>query len=187
MQKRRPITHRLVVLFPEQIFCRPQETVCVPIKKHLPPQEARGYNILVPSQALTDYSWRDNVVGKRNDTALPRDRRERKYRRFSGNFPVQLKCRFRNSVSEMQAVTNNVSVGGFLLQTVSPIPYHAHVSFLMTLHGGTVIRPLQVVGEGKVVRVEPHDSGAGFAVAVKCKRPMSQIRQNLTGLATLKK
>ena len=120
-------------------------------------------------------------MGKRIDTALPR-RRERKYRRFSGNFPIQLKFRLGESVSELQAVTNNVGVGGFLLQAISPIPQHSRISFLMTLHGGTVIRPVQVVGEGRVVRVEAHQSGAGFAVAVKCQRPMSQIRQNLTGL-----
>ena len=106
--------------------------------------------------------------------------RERKYRRFVGNFPVQVRFHFKDSVSELQAVTNNVSVGGFLLQTISPIPQNCVVSFTMTLHGGTVIRPLQIAGEGKVISVEPHPSGTGFAIAVKCKTPMSQIPQNFT-------
>ena len=38
------------------------------------------------------------------------------------------------------------------------------------LHGGPVTRPIQVMGEGDVVRVEPHGPGAGFAIAIKCKR-----------------
>jgi hypothetical protein len=40
----------------------------------------------------------------------------------------------------------------------------------MTLHGGPVTRPIPLMGEGHVVRVEPHGPGAGFAIAIKCKR-----------------
>src|SRR5438477_13148499 len=114
---------------------------------------------------------RNIVMAKINHPALPPDRPEqRKYRRFSVSYPVHVKFHFEDSVSELQAVTKDVSVGGLLIETASPIPQHCPVDFIMTLHGGPVIRPVQVVGEGDVVRVEPHGPGAGFAIAIKCKR-----------------
>ena len=119
-------------------------------------------------------------MGQFND-AVPPDRPERKHRRFSLNFPVHLKCHFEDSVSELQTVTKNVSVGGLLLESVSPIPQHCPLSFVITLHGGSVIRPIQVLGAGEVVRVESHGPGAGFAIAVKCER---KIQLKLPGLAS---
>jgi PilZ domain len=121
-------------------------------------------------------------MGKVNDIARPPDRR--KYRRFSVSYPVHMKFHFEDSVSELQAVTKNVSIGGLLIETASPIPQHCPVNFIMTLHGGAVIRPIQVVGEGEVVRVEPRGPGAGFAIAVKYKRPMSQMQHGLPELAS---
>ena len=121
-------------------------------------------------------------MGKLNDIAPFHDRPEqRKYRRFSVSYPVHVKFHFEDSVSELQAVTKDVSVGGLLIETASPIPQHCPVDFIMTLHGGPVIRPVQVVGEGDVVRVEPHGPGAGFAIAIKCKR---EIQLNLPELAS---
>jgi hypothetical protein len=46
----------------------------------------------------------------------------------------------------------------------------------MTVRGHHVIGPTQIVGEGEVVRVEPHSSGAGFAIAVECKRPIAELK-----------
>ena len=121
-------------------------------------------------------------MGKLNDLALAPGRPEqRKYRRFSVSYPVHVKFHFEDSVSELQAVTKDVSVGGLLIETASPIPQHCPVDFIMTLHGGPVIRPVQVVGEGDVVRVEPHGPGAGFAIAIKCKR---EIQLNLSEVAS---
>jgi hypothetical protein len=121
-------------------------------------------------------------MGKLNDIARSPDCR--KYRRFSVSCRVHVKFHFEDSISELQAITKNLSIGGFLIETASPIPQHCPVNFTMTLHGGLVIRPLQVVGEGKVVRVEPHGPGAGFAIAVKCKRPISQVQHPLPELAS---
>ena len=130
---------------------------------------------------LSAPSRRNNVMGKLNDLALPPGRPEqRKYRRFSVSYPVHVKFHFEDSVSELQAVTKDVSVGGLLIETASPIPQHCPVDFIMTLHGGPVI-PIQVVGEGDVVRVEPHGPGAGFAIAIKCKR---EIQLNLSEVAS---
>ena len=130
-----------------------------------------------------------SVMGKFNDAvpldrperAVPLDRPERKDRRFSVNFSVHVKCHFEDSVSELQTVTKNVSVGGLLLESASPIPQHCPLSFVITVHGGSVIRPIQVLGVGEVVRVESHGPGAGFAIAVKCKR---KIQLKLPGLAS---
>ncbi len=108
-------------------------------------------------------------------------RPERKHRRFPAIYPVQMKVHFGRAVSELQAVTKNVSVGGLLLETLSPVPQQCLVDFIMTLHGGSLTQPIRVVGEGEVVRVEPHGPGAGFAVAIKCKR---EIELNLSTLTS---
>jgi PilZ domain len=121
-------------------------------------------------------------MGKINHPALPPDSPEqRKHRRFSVSYPVHVKFHLEDSVSELQAVTKDVSIGGLLLETRSPIPQRCPVDFIMTLHGGPVTRPIKVMGEGEVVRVEPHGPGAGFAIAIKCKR---ELQLNLSELAT---
>ena len=60
-------------------------------------------------------------MGKLNDVPPP-DRR--KYRRFSVSYPVHMKFHLEDSVSELQAVTKNVSIGGLLIETASPIPHY---------------------------------------------------------------
>jgi hypothetical protein len=97
-------------------------------------------------------------------------RPERKHRRFLASYPVQLKFHLEDAVFELQTITTNVSVGGLLLKTASPVPQHCFADFVMTLHGGPLVRPIRVVGEGQVVRVQPHRPGPGFDVAIKCKR-----------------
>ncbi len=111
-----------------------------------------------------------NVVS-RSPHALER----RKHRRFSLRYPVHVKFGLANSVSELEAVSNNLSLGGVLLEADSPIPQHCDVSFNMTVKKHPIVGPTQVIGEGEVVRVEALRSGAGFAIAVKCKRPISQL------------
>jgi hypothetical protein len=122
------------------------------------------------------------VMGKINASALPPNRPEqRKHRRFSVSYPVHVKWDLEGSTCELQAVTKNVSICGLLLETTSSIPEHCRVNFIMTVHGGHVTRPIPVMGDGQVVRVEPHGPGAGFAVAIKCKR---EIQLNLPELAS---
>src|SRR5205814_8078384 len=87
-------------------------------------------------------------------------------------------------VSVFQALIKIVSIGGFLLETASFIAQYCLVDFIMTVNGAPVIRPIQVAGKGEVVRAEPHGPGAGFAIAVKCKR---EIDLNLSELAILEK
>ena len=101
---------------------------------------------------------------------------ERRYRRFSVRYPVSVKFSLGNSSFELRAISNNISVGGVLLEADARIPQHCDVRFILTVRGHHVIGPTQIVGEGEVVRIEPHRSGTGFAIAVKCKRPISELR-----------
>jgi len=119
-------------------------------------------------------------MAKLKDSPQGAYRKERKYRRFSLCYPVEVKFHDGNAVGELQAVSKNVSVGGLLLESGSAIAEHCPVSFIMHLQGDTLVRPVPLVGEGEVVRVEPSGSGAGFAIAVKCKRPISQMKQHLS-------
>jgi len=122
----------------------------------------------------------DNSMAKAKPHRLQSYPQKREYRRFCLRNQVRVKYHAGDSVSELQAVSKNVSIGGLLLETDSRIPQCCPVSFVMTVNGGPVIRPIQFVGEGEVVRVEPDAAGAGFAIAVKCKRPMSQLEGYLS-------
>lgn len=110
-----------------------------------------------------------------NRATEPSRHQKRRHRRFSLRYPVNLKFGLGNSVSELRAISNNISMGGVLLEAESAVPQHCDVSFVMTVRGHHIISPTQIVGEGEVVRVEPHSSGAGFAIAVECKRPISEL------------
>jgi hypothetical protein len=105
----------------------------------------------------------------------PHGRERRKHRRFTLRYPVHVKIDLANSVSELKAVSNNLSLGGILLEAESPIPQHCNVSFTMTVKKHSIVGPTQIAGEGEVVRVEALPSVAGYAIAVKCKRPISQL------------
>lgn len=114
----------------------------------------------------------------------PSQPQKRRYRRFSLRYPVDLKIDLGNSISELRAVSNNISLGGVLLETDSAIPQHSAVSFIVTVRGHHIIGPIQIAGEGEIVRVEPRASGAGFAVAVACKRPISELQGYLPASAS---
>lgn len=101
---------------------------------------------------------------------------KRRYRRFSLRYPVKVKFGRGKTVSELRTMSNNISLGGVLLEAESALPPHCDVSFTMTVREHHVIGSTQIAGEGEVVRVEPHSSGAGFAIAVECKRPIAQLK-----------
>jgi hypothetical protein len=109
---------------------------------------------------------------------------KRRYRRFVLRYPVNVKFGRGKTVSELRAISNNISLGGVLLEAKSAIPAHCDVSFTMTVRGHHIIGPTEIVGKGEVVRVEPHSSGAGFAIAVQCKRPIAQLKSYLPASAS---
>ena len=123
---------------------------------------------------------RNCVMDEINNLALYPGRPERKHRRFLASYPVELRVHSEGKAFDLQAITQNVSIGGLLLVNATPVPKHSPVDFVMTLHGGQLIRLIRVVGQGEVLRVDPLGPGAGFVVAIKCKR---EIECNLTAFA----
>lgn len=75
----------------------------------------------------------------------------------------------------LEATSKNVSVGGLLLRVPSPVPKESAVSFTMLMQQNPNSRTIEIVGEGKVVRVEAETSRSGFKIAVEYSRPLMQI------------
>ncbi len=59
------------------------------------------------------------------------------------------------------------------------IPRHTPVSFIVTVRSARVVRPIQFVGEGQVVRVDAKAAEQVFAIAVECKRPITRTDEPL--------
>jgi len=122
-------------------------------------------------------------MGKHNDVDHKEIQPKRKHRRCSVRYPVQVKSLPGDALPGIHAVSNNISIGGVLLETDAPLPQHCDVSFVVTVPEHRVVGPIQIVGEGEVVRVEPHTSGSGFAIAVRCTRPISKLEDYLPASA----
>jgi hypothetical protein len=86
-------------------------------------------------------------------------------------------------ISEVDAVSRDVSVGGLFLETPLPIAEFSSVSFVLILRGHQFDLPIELAGEGEVVRVEPIGLEAGFGIAVKCRRPINQLESFLSPTA----
>ena len=100
-------------------------------------------------------------------------KKERKYRRFDLQFPVSLTFPAGDQKRELNGVSRNVSVGGLLLSADSQIALDTDVNLTMEVAGPAARRAVRLLGEGRVVRVEP--LGAGFAIAVECRQPLKEI------------
>ncbi len=105
--------------------------------------------------------------------------RERRYRRFNLEFPVCLSFPSRGAVRELRATSRNVSIGGLLLRSDNSLPPHTRVSLTMDVQDPRLRHPVRLVSEGEVVRVQQLESGAGFAIAIECKHPMTEIENHL--------
>ncbi|MGA7380089.1 MAG: PilZ domain-containing protein [Terriglobales bacterium] len=105
---------------------------------------------------------------------LPHSER-RQQRRFELRYPVRLWIQFADSPAEIETVSRNAAVGGLLLSSAVMIPQHTAVGFVMTIQEEQALRPIHLASDGKVVRVESEASGAGFAIAVKCAHPISEL------------
>lgn len=105
-------------------------------------------------------------------------RHERRHRRFKLRYPVHILFQSGNVASEMKAVTRDISTGGLLLECPLPVPEASAISFVIMLSGRR-LRPVRLTGEGTVVRVEPGGGKMDFAIAVECKRPITQIESYL--------
>jgi PilZ domain-containing protein len=105
--------------------------------------------------------------------------RERRYRRFDLQFPVRLSFSSRGTVHELDTMSRNISIGGLLLRANDSLPPHTRVSLTMDVQGPRLRRPVRLLSEGEVVRVERLESGAGFAIAIECEHPITDMENHL--------
>lgn len=104
--------------------------------------------------------------------------KERRHRRFDLQFPVCLSFPSGGAVRELAAISENVSIGGLLLKAGDQVPPRTRVSLIMEVKGSG--RPVRLAAKGKVVRVEALGPGAGFAIAVECRPPITQNASSLS-------
>ena len=90
-----------------------------------------------------------------------------------------MKVQFGSEATEFEAVSKNVSVGGLLVRSTGVIPQNTPVTFILSVHGERAVRPIHLIGEGEVVRVECEEVNATFVMAVKCKAPVTQLEEFL--------
>jgi hypothetical protein len=102
----------------------------------------------------------------------------RRYRRFYLKYPVRLLVRFGERMSEIEAVTRDICIGGLLLECPVRIPQQSMVNFVISLQMPN-LRSFELVGEGKVIRVEVIKGPAEFAVALECEKPITEIEAYL--------
>jgi hypothetical protein len=106
-------------------------------------------------------------------------RHGRNYRRFTLEFPVRLKFETESKVSEIEAVSKNLSVGGLLVRSALPVPHDTYVTFVLSVHGSQSVRQIHLAGEGQVVRLESSESDGTFMMAVRCNEPVTQLEEYL--------
>ena len=123
-------------------------------------------------------------MGKPSHIAWPAYSKSRKCRRFNLQYPLRLRFASDGGAAEAEAISLNVSTAGLLLRTASLIPRHTPVSLVMTIQGGVITRPIRIVGEGEIVRVEAREPSGTFAIAVQCRRPLSQLEEPLFASAS---
>lgn len=104
---------------------------------------------------------------------------ERTCRRFNLSYPVHVRFCSGQVVSEVEAVSRNISTGGLLLDCPVLIPQHSEIDFVISLSGRR-LRPVKLTGEGTVVRVERSRARPDFSIAVECKKSMTQIEPYLS-------
>jgi hypothetical protein len=105
--------------------------------------------------------------------------RGRTYRRFRLEFPVRLKYRNGPSTTEIDTVSKDLSLGGLLVRSALPVPEHTLVSFVLSVHGSQSLRPVYLIGDGEVVRVETTAVDVPFALAIRCNAPVTELEEYL--------
>jgi PilZ domain len=94
--------------------------------------------------------------------------------RFPIHFPVYVQFGGNDIVRKIEALTENVSTGGILLQSLEPIPRNSEVEFVISIRN--TLMSLRLKSTGRVVRREEHSSGIGFWIAIQCDRPIRILK-----------
>ena len=79
----------------------------------------------------------------------------------------------------MKAVSANISIGGVLLKAADAVPPHTPVSLVMEVKGPWSHRPVHLAAKGEVVRVENLGLKGGFAIAIQCQQPITEMKRRL--------
>ena len=108
---------------------------------------------------------------------------ERRFQRFNLQCRVDLRFGACTDPKQLTATTKNVSVGGFLLIAGTAIPVDTPVTFVMTVRGNSLVRPVHLSGTGQIIRLQPDKSGASFSIAVECITPIVQMELYLPTFA----
>lgn len=103
----------------------------------------------------------------------------RTYRRFKLEFPVRLKFQSHSGISEIDTVSRDLSMGGLLVRSAEAVPQCTPVSFVLSVHGVESLRPVYLTGEGEVVRVEFRNDENGYALAIRCSAPVTELKDYL--------
>jgi c-di-GMP-binding flagellar brake protein YcgR len=103
----------------------------------------------------------------------------RKYRRFDLRLPVSLSFPSKGTFHELRATSENVSLGGLLLRAADEVPLRTQVSLTLNVVGPLSRRPVLLSAQGEVVRVESLGTDGGFAIAVECKQPITEMGDHL--------
>ncbi len=111
----------------------------------------------------------------RSQGPLTRYPRERKYRRFDLQFPVALSFPAGEVAQKLEGVSENVSLGGLLVNAGDHLPLYTRVNLIMKVVSPRSRRPVLLRGEGRVVRVEYLGAGGRFAIAVQCEQPITEM------------
>lgn len=106
-------------------------------------------------------------------------RQRRKHLRFILECPVSMTFATSQTLRALETISRNVSIGGLLVRSVSAILPHTPVSFVITVHGARSVRPIHLVVNGKIVRVESNQSDATFSIAVQCETTLTQSDEYL--------
>jgi len=105
--------------------------------------------------------------------------RGRNHRRFELEFPVRLKFQIGSTSTQIETVSKNVSIGGLLVRSALAVPEQTPVAFVLSVHGKRSVRPVHLMGEGRVVRVESGEAEGTFVMAVKCDALVTQLEEYL--------
>jgi len=106
------------------------------------------------------------------------ERKERRFRRFNLEFPVSMKFRSGGLAVEVDAMTKNISIGGFSAKCASMILLHTAVTFRICVRREETGRSLHLTGEGEVVRVESSASDSMLTIAVNCRSPITEFDED---------
>jgi len=150
-------------------------------------RDAQGYerklcatNHSPRTRSLPSSRWTLNSLARNHAMGTPK---ERQFRRFNLSYTVHVRFHAGKSVAELDVVTRNISIGGLLLESRSPIPYGSQVEFTIRLTGAPITHPITLEGSGRIVRLETDATTRQFGIAIACTRPVDQIQPYPCGIS----